>query len=212
MSDIVLHMPQIAAYMIYLVAVASPGPANIAIIGTAIHQGRKRAVVLALGIFAGSFTWAMGAALGLAAILTQYGQILQVLKVIGGLYMIYLAFKASRNALRASPVQNTTLNGANASLPRIFMAGYAIHITNPKAIFGWLATIAVGLPQGASPLAVAVIVGGCLATGFSIFLGYALLFSTARAARLYQGARRPLDALMALIFGAAGIKMVSSAL
>ncbi len=187
MSDLLSHLPQVAAaYMIYMVAVASPGPANMAIIGTAIHQGRKRAIILALGIFGGSFTWAMSAALGLSAVLARYGEVLQVLKIVGGLYMIYLAFKATRSAFRSGSMQSLKTDGAEAPLSRTFMAGYAIHITNPKAIFGWLATIAVGLPPEAPPIMVALIVGGCLVTGFTVFMSYALLFSTTRAARLYK--------------------------
>ncbi len=97
MSELVEHWPQLmAAYTLYLVAVVTPGPANLAIMGTAMNEGRKRAMIIALGIFTGSFTWAIAAALGLAAVLTRYGEVLQILKVLGGLYMLWLAFKAAR--------------------------------------------------------------------------------------------------------------------
>lgn len=213
MSDLLVHLPQLAAaYLIYLIAVVSPGPANIAIIGTAINQGRKPAIVIALGIFAGSFTWAMAAALGLSAILTRYGEVLQVLKVLGGLYLLYLGFKACRGALRRTYVADLAKRSKDTPLSKTFLTGYGIHLTNPKSIFGWLATISVGLPPGASASSVALVVAGCLLTGLAVFLGHALLFSTARAGKLYQSARRPLDALMALVFGTAGVKMISSAL
>lgn len=212
MSDLLAHLPQItAAYLIYLVAVISPGPANIAIIGTAINHGRKPAIVIALGIFAGSFTWAMAAALGLSAILTRYGEVLQVLKVLGGLYLLYLGVKTCRGALRQTSTTELRQNGKDTRLSKLFLTGYGIHLTNPKSIFGWLATISVGLPPGASAGSVALVVAGCLFTGLIVFLGHALLFSTARAGKLYQSARRPLDALMALVFGTAGVKMISSA-
>ncbi|MGG7518284.1 LysE family translocator [Allorhizobium undicola] len=212
MSDIMQHLPQIgAAYMLYLVAVISPGPANIAIISTAIQRGRKSAFVIMLGIFCGSCTWALAAAMGLSALLMQYGQILEVLKIVGGLYMLYLAYKASRSLFAGASSADLPQAAPQASLRQLFLKGYAIHLTNPKAIFGWVATISLGLPEGSSPATVALIVGGCLATGFTIFSAYALLFSTARAARLYTSAKRPMDAAMALIFGAAGFKMLASA-
>ncbi|WP_377297275.1 LysE family translocator [Rhizobium sp. SGZ-381] len=212
MSDILDSLPHVAtAFTIYLVAVVSPGPANIAIISTAINQGRKRAILFALGVFAGSFTWAMSAALGLSAILARYGEVLYVIKILGGLYLLYLALKCCRGALKgqtAPPKAQRVLR----SRGRTFLSGYGLHLTNPKAIFGWIATISVGLPPQASPGTVALVVTGCLSIGFVVFLGYALMFSTNRAARLYQSARRPLDALLALLFGAAGIKMMTSSL
>ncbi|WP_137136809.1 LysE family translocator [Rhizobium sp. FKY42] len=213
MTELMQHWPQlVAAYSLYLVAVITPGPANLAIIGTAMNEGRKRAIVIALGIFTGSFTWAMAAALGLAAVLTRYGEVLQILKVVGGLYMLYLAFKAARSLGRVSSSTELESKIREKKLSRIYLTGYAIHLTNPKAIFGWLATISLGLPPGASAGSVVLVVCGCLLTGFTVFMSYAFLFSTERAASLYRSARRPLDALMALAFGAAGVKMISSAL
>lgn len=213
MSDLLQHWPQLmAAYSLYLVAVITPGPANLAIMGTAMNEGRKRGIVMALGIFTGSLTWAMAAALGLAAILTRYGQVLEVLKIIGGLYMLYLAFKAARGLARSASAQDLQTPVREKKLWQTYITGYGIHLTNPKAIFGWLATIALGLPPGASVNSVILVVGGCLLTGLTVFMTYALLFSTQRAVKLYRSARRPLDALMALFFGAAGVKMISSAL
>lgn len=213
MSDLVQHWPQLlAAYTVYLVAVITPGPANLAIIGTAMSEGRKRGIIIALGIFTGSFTWALAAALGLAALLTRYGEVLQILKVLGGIYMLYLAFKAAKSLARPASTRDLARPVGERHLWRTYLAGYAIHMTNPKAIFGWLATISLGLPPGASASSVLLVVGGCLLTGFTVFMAYALLFSTARAVHLYRSARRPLDAVMALFFGAAGAKMISSAL
>ncbi len=213
MADLIDNLPQLmAAYTLYLVAVITPGPANLAIMGTAMNEGRKRGIVIALGIFTGSFIWAMAAALGLAAILTRYGELLQILKVLGGLYMLYLAFKAARVLTSSAAAKDLERPVGEKSLWRTYLTGFAIHLTNPKAIFGWLATISLGLPPGASPGSVILVVGGCLLTGFTVFMTYALLFSTSRAARLYQSARRPLYALMALVFGAAGARMIASAL
>lgn len=213
MSELMQHWPQlVAAYTVYFVAVITPGPANLAIMGTAMNEGRQRAIIMALGIFTGSFTWATAAALGLAALLTRYGQVLEILKIVGGLYMLYLAFKAARSLRKstANPALETAIQRKKAW--QIYLSGYGIHLTNPKAIFGWLATISLGLPPGASTSSVVLIVGGCLLTGITVFLTYALLFSTSRAVQIYRSARKPLDALMALFFGAAGVKMLSSAL
>lgn len=208
------HVSQfLSAYLVYLVAVLSPGPANMAIMSTAMTQGRRAALVIALGIFAGSFTWAMAASFGLATLLRHYGEALNFLKMVGGVYLLYLAFKAARSAMRKDqPVIEQAAEIKCQNPGTIFLRGYLIHLTNPKAIFGWLAIISLGLPPGASMGSLLFVVGGCLTTGFSVFCGYALLFSTARALRMYKASRRYIDGAMALLFGAASAKMLTTTL
>lgn len=206
------HLAQfLSGYLVYLVAVISPGPANMAIISTAMAQGRRAGLVIALGIFAGSFTWAMAASFGLATLLRHYGQALVVLKIAGGLYMFYLAINAARSALRKEiPTVEQSLTGRRKHPGTLFLRGYLIHLTNPKAIFGWVAIISLGLPADAALGSVAMVVGGCLITGFSVFCGYALLFSTAGALRIYKASRRYVEGALALLFGAAGVKMLTA--
>ena len=45
-----------------LIASLSPGPATLAIAGTSMERGRLQGVVIALGIFSGSITWSISAA------------------------------------------------------------------------------------------------------------------------------------------------------
>ena len=59
-------------YAAYVVAVASPGPSTMAIMGDAMRDGRAPAVVLALGVMTGSLFWAALAGAGLATLLTAW--------------------------------------------------------------------------------------------------------------------------------------------
>lgn len=213
MQDVLNNLPQImAAYMVYLVAVLSPGPANLAIIGTSISQGRRAGMTIAAGVFAGSFTWAMSAALGLAALLKTYASLLEILKIVGALYLMYLGYKALRSAMRKDETSIGFGPAAPQTAWQTFLRGYGIHLTNPKAIFGWVSFISLGLPTGASLEAVAILVGGCLLTGFTTFMTYAILFSTPAALKGYKAARRWIDGIMALLFGVAAFKLMTARL
>lgn len=212
--DLVLqHWSQVAAaYTIYLVAVISPGPAVMAIIAASISGGRKTGLTLAAGVFAGSFTWAVAAALGLAAVLQTYAELLYALKIAGGFYLLYLGYKALRSALRKEETRSTRAMNTQQNSRQVFLRGYAIHLTNPKAIFAWVAIISLGLPANAPASAVAIIVGGCLLTGLTVFTTYALLFSTEGALNAYRAARRWIDGAMAALFCAAGVKLLTARL
>ncbi|AYD02928.1 LysE family translocator [Neorhizobium sp. NCHU2750] len=211
MPDISSYLPYIwPAYLAYLITVLSPGPANLAIMTTAISQGRRAGLFIALGVFCGSLTWACAAALGLAALLRTYALALEIIKILGGLYLIYLAWKAYKSARK--PDKDIALSEARAkqTAGQLWLRGYGIHITNPKAIFGWLAVISLGLPANAPPSAVALIVSIFSASSLTIFTGYAILFSTRHALRLYRAARRWIEATMAVFYSLAGIKLLTS--
>jgi threonine/homoserine/homoserine lactone efflux protein len=207
MQVILENLPQVlSAYLVYLVAVLSPGPATMAIASASLGQGRRQGFTMAAGIFCGSMTWALAASAGLATVLTHYAHAVTVLRIVGGLYLLYLALRAFRSAASATdPMARDT---AAKSFRHTFLRGYAIHLTNPKAIFAWLAILSLGLPAGATGVTVAVIVAGCLTTGFTVFMGYAWLFSLPGALRAYRSARRYIEGTLAVLFTAAGTRLL----
>ncbi|MGF6708700.1 LysE family translocator [Pseudomonas frederiksbergensis] len=195
----------------YIVGAASPGPSNMRIMGIAMHQGRKPALLLAAGVISGSFFWGSMAATGVSAILAQFAQALTALKIVGGIYLIYLAIKAGRSAF----VSDKRIEQMMAAAPTVsgfslYRRGLLMHLTNPKALLGWIATMTLGLGPEATPTTVAIILAGCAVLSITIFCGYAIVFSTAPMIRGYRKARRWIEGTLALVFGAAGIKLLLS--
>ncbi|WHA41844.1 LysE family translocator [Agrobacterium larrymoorei] len=198
-------------YIAYIIAVASPGPSNMTIMGVAMSQGRAPAIVLALGVMTGSLCWATVAATGLSAVLATFANALFVIKIAGGFYLLYLAYKSARSAFAKVPqAEPGALATSRADYIKLYRRGLLLHLTNPKAVLGWLAIMSLGLKPGAGPATLAAIIGGCAILGLTIFCGYALLFSTAPAIRIYQKAKRSIEVTLALFFGFAGIKLLLS--
>lgn len=83
-----------------------------------------------------------------------------------------------------------------------------MHLTNPKALLGWIATMSLGLGAEASQSTVVIILTGCALLSVTIFCGYAIVFSTAPMIRAYQRARRLIEGSLAMVFGAAGLKLL----
>ncbi|MGF6853174.1 threonine/homoserine/homoserine lactone efflux protein [Paraburkholderia sp. CI3] len=50
----------------------------------------------------------------------------------------------------------------------------------------------------------------CMLIGATVFSSYAVLFSTASARRVYTAIRRWLDGSLAVMFGIAGVKLLTS--
>ncbi|WP_438751339.1 LysE family translocator [Pararhizobium sp. O133] len=212
MSTLLPYLPQLlVAWGAYIIATASPGPAIAAIISTSISRGRAGGLALAAGVLTGSYTWAMLAAAGLSALIRSYGNALFVLKIAGGLYLLWLAFKALKAAMRKETEGTVALDRQPPSLRRLYLKGLGIHLTNPKAIFSWLTLVSLGTPQDA-PHVMPILIGGCMLLGIIIFLGFALLFSIEPIHRGYKRARRGIEAAMAGFFAFAGFKLLTARL
>lgn len=103
-------------------------------------------------------------------------------------------------------------NAARQNEPpqRLYLRGLLLHLTNPKAILVWLSIVSLAVsPVGGASHTVPVVLG-CMCIGVSVFSSYAVLFSTASARRIYLAIRRWLDGSLAIMFGIAGLKMLTS--
>ncbi|MCF6189460.1 MAG: LysE family translocator [Cocleimonas sp.] len=182
----------------YLVATASPGPATLAIMGIAMDKGRKPAVIFASGVLAGSFIWALLALLGIAILLSTYASLLYWLKIVGGVYLLWLSYKSiTKITSKETNVKNTTTS--ILSNKRLFIQGLALHVTNPKAIFTWVAIVSLALPQSASITLSLFVVTACMFLGVLVFGGYALLFSTLKAQAIYKKLGNWFNGILALV-------------
>ena len=196
-------------YGTYFIATASPGPSNMAIMATAMRDGRLPALALAAGVITGSLFWAILTATGLSAVLTAYAQALFVIKIAGGAYLLYLAFRAGRSALK--PVSDPAGMTVERAVPRyrsLYRQGLFMHIGNPKAILSWIAIMSLGFRADAPAGMVPAIIGGCAILGVTVFGGYALLFSTASMIALYTRLRRWIESVLSAVFAVAGLKLL----
>ena len=209
MDQVAVYIPGILiAYMAFVMGLMTPGPNVLAVIGTAMAAGRKPGTALALGIATGSFLWGTLTVAGLTALLTTYAEILTILRVAGGLYLLWLAFKAFRSAASKHDIKTIQLK-ADGGLSGCYKRGLAIQMTNPKAALTWIAILSLAVDP-AAPVWV----------GFSIVLGtgvlsivghvaYALAFSTRPMVALYAKSRRWIEAALGAFFCFAGIRLLT---
>ncbi|MDQ0325855.1 threonine/homoserine/homoserine lactone efflux protein [Rhodopseudomonas julia] len=203
------YLPNLLVILsIFTVGVASPGPATLMILGTAMASGRASAVALSCGVVLGSMFWASIAALGFAAAFKASATLFMALKLAGGFYLIFLAAKSLRSALTQKTCA-APMSAGTRSLGRCFSQGLLLHLTNPKAPLVWLATLSVGVGEDAPAAFLVIAVLLCAFVAMAVFVGYAFLFSTRTASRIYVSIRRPMDGLLGILFGAAALKILT---
>ena len=188
----------------------SPGPATLAIAGVSMNRGRTAGLAVAAGIFCGSATWGLAAALGLSALMAANAWVVETLRYVGAAYLLFLAYKAARSALSDKSLMPVA--AGQGGLGRLYVKGLLIHLTNPKAILGWGAVFAIAVPVGASQISVFETYGALLSVSCGVFFGYALLFSTGMFVRGYQRLRRWFEGAFAVLFGLAGLKTLTARL
>ncbi|MGB0505913.1 MAG: LysE family translocator [Pikeienuella sp.] len=192
----------------WVVAGGSPGPATLALASTGMARGRKAALALAAGIMLSSSVWGIVAAVGLGALMLSHAWIAETLRYAGAAYILWLAFKSLRSALKSGVPKMA--DAASAQPRRAFVHGVLLHATNPKAMLAWGAVFSLAVAPGASALEMAGVWLFLLSGSVFVFFGYALLFSTAGMARRYAGARRWFEAVFGLLFGGAAVAILTA--
>lgn len=206
-DELIRHWPDLAlVYSAFVLAIASPGPSNLAVMATAMEHGRRAGRTLALGVTAGSLTWGILAALGVSAVIVAHPGALYAIKIVGGVYLLFLAWRSARSAMQAEmPPPKAAVAGH-----RIVLRGYLMHLTNPKAILSWTAIIALGLRPDTPAVVVYAIVLGCMLISLSINQIYAVLFSTPAMITGYRRIRRRAEACLAAFFAFASFKLLTA--
>lgn len=208
-SDIAAAWPNIvlAWTALFLVAI-SPGPSVMAIMGISMASGRRAGFVFTTGCMTGAATWAVLAGLGLSVWLTSFANGIVILKVLGGLYLIWMAYKSFRSALAAD--RKLADNPKSVIRKNLFSRGLALHLTNPKAILSWAAVITLSQSETGSTAVLVFTLVGCLIITFAIHYTYAALFASRAAMTAYAKARRWIEGVLAMVFGYAGIRLLTS--
>jgi threonine/homoserine/homoserine lactone efflux protein len=151
-----------------LVLAITPGPDTFLVLRFSLSRPGA-GIAAAAGSALGSLMWALAVALGLAALLEQSAELYRVLKIVGGLYLVYLgvaAFIAGRKS-RAQGVEPTV---RRASLRSGFLAGTLSTMTNPKVGLFFLAIAPQFVPHDGAAIPNTLLLGAIDAAVGSLYL------------------------------------------
>jgi len=197
MNDMTSYLPGIVlAYSVFFLAIVSPGPNILAVIGTSMGAGRRSGLALALGVAAGSFCWALLTVIGLSALIASYAVALKAIKIGGGLYLLWLGFKSFRSAASAQDLEASLRAGTARSPMEHATRGFTVQMTNPKAALAWIAIMSLGLQDGAPWWVGASLVAGTSGLSVLIHCLYAVAFSTRVVVRVYAKAGYPASTVL----------------
>ena len=162
----------------------SPGPSFVLVSRIALANTRRNGLAAALGMGAGGLLFSLLALFGLIALLQHVGWLYLTLKVAGGLYLLYLAYKIWRGAKTPLSTGDESTDRSQ-SLLKSFWLGFATQVANPKTAVVYASIFAVFLPAN-PPLSLLLLLPPAvflLEAGWYAFV--AIVFSAKRPKAIY---------------------------
>jgi len=108
--------------------VASPGPGVMGCLAVAVRRNLYNSTAFITGMVFGDIVYLMFAVFGLTAIAQNFGSVFYLIRIIGGVYLLYLAYKLWTSRLPSEAVQKPAKKRGS------LLAGLFITLSNPKVI------------------------------------------------------------------------------
>lgn len=128
----------------------TPGPNNIMLFASGVNFGLRRTWPHAFGISAGFGVLLVAVGAGVGLILTTLPQLSWLLKILGGAYMLYLAWRIANSG----PVEK----GRSETRPMTFLEAAAFQWVNPKAWVMAVVAMSTYTGEGCYGVNVAIVV------------------------------------------------------
>lgn len=179
---------------IHLAALVLPGPDVFLVSQTALARGRRAALLAGLGICLGIAVWATAALAGINLLFQWFPWLHGIIKIAGGLYLLYLGFNLWRSSLNTIETDSAH---APINLPlsdwAALRAGFLTNLANPKAAIFFSSIFSSVLPAhtpNSLKVAALLLMVGLSAAWFSL-VAYGM--STAKLQAAYARAQRVID-------------------
>ena len=194
-------------FLLYLIAATglslTPGPNSLLVLTHGALHGHRRTLFTVAGGGLGFVALMALSMLGIGALLQASASALTMLKVLGGLYLIWLGIQL----WRAPPIHlQAAAGGADASARALFRQGLLTALSNPKALLFYGAF----LPQFIDPQRALLMQFVIMASTFAVIealVEFALALMAQRVRGLLQRFGRRFNRICGGLFVAMGLAL-----
>lgn len=198
-------------FLALLAGVVSPGPSFVQVARIAVSRSRADGLAAAVGMGLGALVFAMLALAGLQALLAALPGVYMALKIVGGLYLMWMAFNIWRGARQPLEMGGTGDGVSRQTVWKSFRLGLITQLSNPKIVVVYSSVFAALLPaQFPLPAALLVLVGVLvMETGW--YAAVALILSSTVPRAAYLRSKTLVDRVAAGAMGLLGLRLVATA-
>jgi RhtB (resistance to homoserine/threonine) family protein len=192
-----------------LLGAISPGPSFLVVARISISQSRRNGVAAAAGMGVGGAIFAILALLGLKALLAAIPWLYVIMKIFGGIYLVYIGICMWRGAKEPIGVEPEDA-AEHDTWQSVFSTALFTQLSNPKTAVFYSSIFAALLPQTV-PLTVEIILPILV---FLLEAGWycivALLLSATAPRLAYIRSKVWIDRVIGSVMGLLGIKLILS--
>ena len=194
-----LALALFSLFSAWFLVLTIPGPNFVAVTQYSLSDSRRTGFFITLGVSAGAATWATASLVGISALFAYASWLYDVIRIIGGIYLVYLGAKIILGSLGAQKQASTPapkLGGGKSA----FRLGFFTSFSNPKtaAFFSSLFVMSFP-PQAPVWFYVLTVVMVFVASVFWYGL-VTYFFSIEKVQRVYQRSRKIADRISGAIF------------
>ncbi len=194
---------------VLLVGVISPGPSFVLVAQTAVSASRRHGLAAALGMGLGAMLLAALALLGLQTLLVAVPWLYVALKLVGGLYLMYLAVRVWRGARQ--PLMQAGDGGVPVRRRRSFLLALGTMLSNPKAAVQYGVIFAALLPRTVPASLPWVLLPAIFLLETGWYALVAVLLSSSSPRQTYLRCKTSIDRVTSGVLGMLGLKLALSA-
>ena len=191
-----------------ILGVISPGPSFILVSKTAMSSSKAVGMALCLGMALGAMIFALLASVGLYLILETVPWFYTLLKILGGLYLAFLALKVWQSASEPLPRQSSATSN---QLFRSFVLGLITQLSNPKTAIIFAGVFAAFMPQNPPPFSYIMLCTLAFIIDLAWYSLVTVALSNSKAQGIYARYKSQICKTSAGFIGLIGVKLATSA-
>ena len=180
-----------------LALTATPRPDMLLIASRSVSQGRAAGFATLVGIQAGTYCHALAAAFGLSQLFLAVPLAYDVVRYVGAVYLLYLAWKTFRSAATAlAPIAGLR----RYPIGTMFWQGLLTNLLNPKTALFVLALFPQFVRPEADCVALQIMLLASVLNLIGLFVNGAVIMTASRLGQTFSGGGR-LNRLPQLVLG-----------
>jgi RhtB (resistance to homoserine/threonine) family protein len=187
--------------------IVAPGPDTLLVTRNVFRRGRRGGLVTAAGTVTGLALWSVAAALGLSALLAASRVGYDVVRVAGGLYLIWLGVQSLRSH---GAVPDAPTEAPPMSMHRAYLSGVLSNLLNPKIGVFFVTFLPGFVPTGAPVGTTAALLGALFVVETALWLVVVVwLVGRGTGWLRRRGVRRWLDRVTGVVLIGFGVRVAA---
>ena len=212
MASVIPYLGPVGLILLALLAgVVSPGPSFVQVARLAVSRSRIDGLAAAAGMGLGALVFAVLALAGVQALLAALPGVYVGLKVLGGLYLMWMAFNIWRGAHLPLDMGHSDGAPQHSTVAKSFRTALVTQLSNPKIVVVYSSVFAALLPAQFPVLAAMLVLAGVLVMETGWYAVVALVLSSAAPRAAYLRCKSAVDRVAAGAMGLLGLRLVATA-